>query len=137
MKLSELKVNSARAEKGAWVGDIPEMPGLRFKVRGFRNADDKKVLDREMEKIPARRRRRAKLTDDEQKYILDVRIKEALLTDWEGLDGDDGNPLPLTPETLDMVLSDPDYAKLRDSIVWAVSIVAEDDAEANKDDAKN
>jgi hypothetical protein len=137
VKLSELKVNSARAEKGAWVGDIPEMPGVRFKVRGFNNADDKKIVTREMEKIPARRRRRGRINDDEQKAILNIRIKECLLTDWDGLIGDNDQPVPFSAEMLDTFLTDPDYAKLRDGIVWAISIVAEDDAEANEADAKN
>ena len=137
MKLSALKVNSARADAGAWVGDIPQMPGVRFKVRGFNNADDKKIVTREMDKIPARRRKRGKVSDDEQKLIMNCRIRECLLTDWEGLIGDDDTPIAFGPEILETVLTDPDYEKLRDAIIWCISIVAEDDDEANEGDAKN
>lgn len=137
MKLSGTKVNAKRAEQGAWVGDIPEMPGVRLKVRGFNNADDKKILQRELDKIPARRRKRGKISPEEQTAILNTRIKECLLTDWDGLTDDDDKPLKLTPELLDTVLTDPDYDKLRSAIIWAIDIVAEDDAEATEADAKN
>ncbi len=137
MKLSNLKVNSARLEKGAWVGDIPEMGELRLKVRGFGNADDKRIQAREIERIPRHLRVRGKISDEAQDAIMNARIKGALLVDWEGLTDDGDQPLKLEPGLLDQVLSDPDFGKLRTAIIWAASIVAEDDAEGAKGDAKN
>jgi hypothetical protein len=137
VKLSELKVNSARAEQGAWVGDIPDLPGVRIKARGFGNKDDKKVQERELEKIPKRRRLRGNVTAEEQRIILNVRLKQALITDWDGIEGDNGGPWPFTPENMEIALSDPDYGKLRDAMTFACGIVAEDDAEGDEDDAKN
>jgi hypothetical protein len=137
VKLSDLKVNSARAEQGAWVGDIRDMPGVRFKARGFNNKDDKKVQERELEKIPKRRRLRGNVSADENRAILNVRIREGLISDWDGIVGDDDQPVPFTLEMLDTFLTDPDYERLRDAMIFACSIVAEDDAEADEGDAKN
>lgn len=137
MKLSELKVNSARAELGAWVGKIPDLPGVRIKARGFGNKDDKKVQERELEKIPKRRRLRGNVSAEEQRVILNVRLKEALVTGWDGIEGEDGGPWPFTPENMDTALNDPDYFKLRDAMTFACGIVAEDDAEGDEADAKN
>lgn len=137
MKLSDLKVNSARAEQGAWVGDIRDMPGVRFKARGFNNKDDKKVQEKELEKIPKRRRLRGNVSDEEQRVILNARIKAGLIIDWDGIVGDDDQPIPFSAETLEMFLVDPDYGKLRDAMVFACGIVAEDEDEAKGNDAKN
>lgn len=137
MKLSSLKVNSARADQGAWVGDIPDLPGVRFKVRGFGNADDRRIQAQEIEKVPRHLRQRGRIPDEDQERILNARIKGALLLDWDGLTGDDDAPLPLSPEILDKVLSDPDYRLLREAIIWAIRIVAEDDSETAEADAKN
>lgn len=137
MKLSDLKVNSARGEQGAWVGDIPGLPEIRFKARAFKNKDDQKVMDKELEKIPTRRRVRNKITQEEQRAILNARIKAGLITDWDGIIGDDDKPWPFTPENLALALENPDYEKLRDGMTFACGIVAEDADEANEADAKN
>lgn len=137
MKLSSLKVNSARLEKGAWVGDIPEMGELRLKVRGFGNADDKRIQAREIEKIPRHKRVRGKISDEAQDAIMNARLKGAILVDWDGLTDDNDQPLKMSAELVDQFLNDPDYGKLRTAIIWAASIVAEDEAEGEEADAKN
>lgn len=137
MKLSALKVNSARAEQGAWVGDIRDMPGVRFKVRGFNNKDDKKVQERELEKIPKRRRLRGNISDAEQRILLNERLKQGLVLDWEGLVGDDDQPIPFASEMLTTFLEDPDYDKLRDAMIFCCGIVAEDEDDASENDRKN
>lgn len=137
MKLSSLKVNSERAELGAWVGDIPEMPGLRLKVRGFGNEDDRRIQALETEKVPRHLRQRGRIPEAEQDRILNARIKGALLVDWDGLTGDDDKPLSMHPDLVDEVLTNQDYRKLREAILWAASIVAEDEAASSEGDRKN
>jgi hypothetical protein len=137
MKLSAVKINAARAEAGDWVGDIPEMPGVRLKVRGFGNHDDRRIQQAEIEKIPRHQRQRGKISDAEQERVMNARIKGAILVDWDGITGDDDQPVALTPDLLDEVLTNPDYARLRGAIIWAGGIVAEDDATASEADAKN
>lgn len=137
MKVSALKVNSARAEAGAWVGDIPQMPGVRFQARGFNNKDDKKIQERELEKIPKRRRLRGNIKDDEQRAIMNIRLKECLITGWEGLEDDDGAPWPFTPENMDIAVTNPDYDALRNGMIFCCGIVAEDEDEAGENDRKN
>lgn len=137
MKLSDLKVNAARAEQGAWVDDIPELPGIRLKVRGFGNSDDRRVQTRELETIPRHKRQRGRASDADQDRIMNARLKEAILVDWEGLTDEAGAPLPMTPELVDQLLTDPDFAKFRFALIWAASIVAEDEAADEKADVKN
>ena len=36
MKLSAIKVDSALAEQGDWVENIPDLPGIRIVLRGLR-----------------------------------------------------------------------------------------------------
>ncbi len=137
MKLKNLLVNSERLEQGAWVGEIPEMGNLRLNVRGFGNREDKRIQARELEKLPRAQRARGKISDEAQDAIMNARLKGAILLGWEGLEEEDGSPVAMTPDLVETILTDPDYGKLRTSIIWAASIVAEDEEECAKDDAKN
>lgn len=137
MKLNGLLVNSSRLEQGAWVGDIPEMGNLRLNVRGFGNREDKRIQAREIEKQPRALRARGKISDEAQDAIMNARLKGAILLGWDGLEAEDGSPVVMTPELVDTILTNPDYGKLRIAIIWAASIVAEDEEEGAKVDAKN
>ncbi len=133
MKLSDLKIDSARAEQGAWVGDIPDMPGLRLRVRGFGNTDDKRVQAEAVEALPRAQRIRGRLDAAAQDAVMTRRLLDAILTGWDGLEGDDGQPLAYSRETAEQLLANPDYAPFRGAVIWAASIVAEDKAAELKD----
>jgi hypothetical protein len=137
MKVSSAKRNSARAQQGAWVSDIPGLPGVRFHVLGFGCAEDKEAQKRELEKLPRYQQRRGTFNEAQQRVLMNARIK-ALLRGWEGLTEDDETtPWPFNEQNVTVILEDRDYDMLREGMVFAIADVAEDQAESAGADAKN
>lgn len=137
MKVSGLKVNVEALEQGAWVDNIPEMEGLRLKVRGIGNKDWRKLQARLFDSVPRKKRIGGRLDPDEQDRITTTCLRECGLVDWDGLENEDGSALPYSKEMAGKLLADPEMAKFRDGVLWACSIVADQDAEYVKDAAKN
>ncbi len=129
MKLKNLKVNSARAETGDWVGDLPDMDDLRLKVRGFSNADFGAITAREAAKVTREqreggRRDGAPLPEVRERIMVKAMV-ETILLDWDGLTDDGGAPIPYTKETATTLLSDPDCRPFRDAVSLAAARVEE------------
>jgi hypothetical protein len=129
MKLKNLKVNSARAETGDWVGDLPGMDDLRLKVRGFSNADFGAITSREASKV-SREQREGGRRDGAplphvREQIMVKAMTDAILLDWDGLTDDEGQPIPYTKETAAQLLSDPDCRPFRDAVSLAAARVEE------------
>lgn len=137
MKLSGLKVNLQALEQGAWVDNIPEMEGLRLKVRGVGNKDWRKLQSRLLDSVPRKKRVGGRLDPDEQDRISTTLLRDTGLVDWDGLEDDDGKPLPYSKETAGKLLADPEMTRFRDGVLWACTMVAEQDAEHIEDAAKN
>ncbi len=137
MKLSDVKINAARAEAGAWVKDIPEMGNLELKVRGFHNADDRAILAREMEALPAKNRMRGRVSDEDRERIMNVRLRDAILVDWRNIEGEDGQPVPYSKDAAEKFLNDPDLAAFRGAVIWAAGVVGQDAEETTAAAAKN
>lgn len=128
MKLSALKIDAEKLEQGAWVGNIPELEGVRFKVRGLGNTDFKRLQNRLIMAIP-RKNRRNGLSVEDQTRIESRCVVDTILLDWDGLEDDDGRAMPFSKELAADLLADPDMARLREGILYAAAIVAEQDAE--------
>lgn len=129
MKLKNLKVNSARAQTGDWVGDLPGMDDLRLKVRGFSNADFGAVTSREVSKV-SREQREGGRRDGAplphvREQIMARAMVETILLDWDGLTDDDGTPIPYSKEAATKLLSDPDCRPFRDAVSLAAARVEE------------
>lgn len=133
MKLTELAVDADRAENGAWVDDVPEMQGLRLKVRGSNNADWRRLQAKLMDAVPRKKRLGGRLDPDEQDRIISSCLLSACLLDWDGLEDDDGKPIPFSKQMAQKLLTEPQYRRFRDGVIWAASIVAEN-TEADKED---
>ncbi len=137
MKMSELAIDSARLETGAWVDDIPEMEGLRLRVRGSNNADWRRLQTKLIEAVPRKQRLGGRLDPDTQDRITSSLLLNTCLLDWEGLEGDDGQPVPYDKKMAEKLITDPQYRRFREAVVWAASVVAEQtdidmkDAEGN------
>ena len=54
--MSDSKTDVAKVEQGAWVDKIPEMEGLRLKVRGINNKDWRKLQQRMFSAVPRKKR---------------------------------------------------------------------------------
>jgi hypothetical protein len=129
MKLSSLKIDSARLERGAWIGDIPELEGVRFHVRGAGNADWRRLQAKLVAGVPAKERRNG--LDVVTRDRIETRcLLDACLLDWSGLEEDDGQPVAFSRETAERYLTDPDYAVLRAGVVYAANLVADVETEA-------
>jgi hypothetical protein len=126
MKLSDITVDAERLEKGAWVDNIPDMEGLRLKVRGANNVDWRRLQSRLLDAVPRKKRLGGRLDPDEQDRITASCLLNTCLMDWDGLEGDDGNPLPYSKEWADKLIKEPEYRRFRDAVIWAASIVAEE-----------
>lgn len=129
MKLSDLKIDAEKFEQGAWVDDIPEMGGLRLKVRGLGNTDFRKTQTRLTEAEPRQYKPRGRLLPERQDAITAICLLDTVLVDWDGLTDENDQPMPYSKEQAKVLLTEPAYRRFRDAVVWAASVVAEDGAE--------
>ncbi|WP_201159426.1 hypothetical protein [Rhodoplanes elegans] len=135
MDLSQIKTNSALIEQGEWIGDLPELGDVAFRVRGLGNADYRALQHKLINEIPARLRRKGLGADDQDRIQTECLI-ETVLTDWRGLTSG-GAPLPYSREKARELLTDPDFRRLRDAVFAAASMVGEDVAAADEALEKN
>lgn len=134
MKISSLAINAGRAEKGAWVRDIPGLPGVEFKVRAFGNADHRMLQAKLIGAVPRAERIRGLSPEDQDRIDVECMV-ETVLLDWKGFETDDGAPLEFGKSVARQYLADPDYAIVRGGVTYAANVVAdlgEDDIEADK-----
>ena len=133
MKLSNLKINSARAEQGAWVCDLPQMGDLRLKVRGFSNTDFAAFMSKEGAAVPRdqreKGRRDGRILPKVADAIMIRGMVEHILVDWDGLTDEDEQTVPFSKERAMDLLSDPDFRPFRDAVAQAAVIVEEIEAD--------
>lgn len=125
MKLSDMKIDNNRLEQGAWVGDIPEMGDLRLKVRGFGNADFRRLQQRLFDAEPRQFKIGGRLDPERQDAILSACMLSTILIDWDGVTGDDGQPVAYSRDLAKTLLTEPEYRRFREAVSWAAGTVAE------------
>lgn len=133
MKLNDLAIDNDRAENGAWVDDIPEVQGLRLKVRASQNADWRRLQAKLLDAVPRKKRLGNRLDPEEQDKIITACLLNCCLLDWEGLEDSDGKPIPYSKQFAQKLLTEGEYRRFRESVIWASSVVAETE-QANADD---
>lgn len=137
MKLSQIKVNSAAINGGAWVS-VPWLDGVRFRLRGLEQTGyQKRRADLIREAML-----QAKIagTPPDQVVTVDQEIEafvERLMIDWEGLTDDDGTPIPYSPEAALQYFKDPDLIDLWNAAYWASQQVRNAKVEAMEEDKGN
>lgn len=137
MKLSDVKVDVQKQEQGAWVSNIPELQGVRLQVRGTNNSDWRKLSARLIDAIPRKDRIGGRISPAQQDALTTRLLVNCGLLGWEGIEDEDGKPLPYSKAKAEELLSDPAYAKFREGVLWACSMVAEQNASDVEDDAGN
>jgi hypothetical protein len=137
LKLSSLKIDSARLEQGAWVDNIPEMGGVRLKVRGAGNAAYRRLQQKLYDAVPRSKKIGGNLDPDEADRITAICMRDTILTDWDGFTNDDGSPVPFDREMAGEMLTDPDFVRFRNAVAWAASVVADQRAEDGEADRGN
>lgn len=133
MKLSDIRIDAEAIEEGRWVENIPDMGDLRLKVRGFGNADYKRLQAKLTAALP-----RVKRQDPaEGERIFAKLLVETVLQDWDGITGDDDQPVAFDKDTAAKFLADPSLAPFREAVMYAAALVGRENAETAEDDAKN
>jgi hypothetical protein len=94
MKISQLEVDQKIVEEGHWVSNIPELTGVRLKVRGSSNKDWRRMAQRLINAVPRKLRANGMLDPDEADKISATILLHTGLLDWEGIENDDGTPIP-------------------------------------------
>ena len=137
MKLSEVAVDTRRVETGDWVDNIPEMEGLRLKVRGSQNRDWRRLQARLLTAVPRKKRPGGQIDIEESERIINQCLVQTSLLDWDGLFGDDGKPVPFSPQMAEKLCTDPDYRRFRDACLYAANLVGEQNQQDIEDAAGN
>lgn len=136
MKLSGNKIDVVKREQGDWVDNIPELQGVRVKVRGMGNKDWARMEARLVNAVPRARRLRG-LEPEDRDRINGILLRDTSLLDWEGIEGDDDKSIPYSKQQANEFLTNPEYGKFRDGVLWAASVVAEQTAAEIEEDAGN
>lgn len=129
VKLSSLKADLAREEKGDWI-EFPDWPGVEFNVSSlhlpaYQTARDLlfKRLARQYKKTPA------------PAVVLTTEIGKLyakhILHGWRGLDVD------YSPERAAEILSDPEYRNVVAAVEYCAGRVSETDIEFIEDEVGN
>lgn len=133
MKLKSIKVNSTRAQQGAWIDGIPQMGDLALRVRGFSNTDYAAFMAREVAAVPRDQREGGRLAGgllpNVRDAILTRGMVEHILLDWKNLTDEDDQPVDYSKEQAMTLLCDPDFRPLRDAVAWAANVVEEVEAD--------
>lgn len=138
MKLSDAAIDVDKVENGAWVENLPEMDGLRIKVRGLWNSQWRKMSDKLMQAVPRNRRLNGNLDVEDRERIYNACLRETCLIDWDGLFEDDGvTPIPYSKQMAATLMNDPQYRKFREAVSTAAQNVGEKQAHELEEDAGN
>jgi hypothetical protein len=133
VKITALKVNTARAERGDWVPDIPNMGDVKLKVRGFSNTDFTAFMAKQVAAVGRDKRvgnrAGAALLPGVIDEIMARGMVEAILVDWKGLTDENDKPLPYSKEMATKFITDPDYRPFRDAVSYAAGVVEEFEAD--------
>lgn len=127
MKLSNFQTNPEHIEKGIWVKDIPFAEDLEVRTRGAENNDWRRIYQRELMRLPMKRRRKA-LDIVEAERIDTVCCLEAGIQDWN-LTDDTGQKVPV--EQAKELFFDAQWRRLRDACITAARMVADAEAEGD------
>lgn len=137
MKLSSLKVDAEKIEDGAWIGDIPEMGGLRLKVRGLQNAHFRRMQAKLLDAVPRAQRQGGRVDPDVMDRITAQCLAGTVLLDWEGLEDENGGALAYDKALAADLVTKPEFRRFREAVIYAATIVGDADAEGEKADAGN
>lgn len=126
MKLGSIKTDLAKVEQGMWIDSIPDMGDLRLKVRPIGNPDYRRVYGQLVESTPRDKKRGGMVTDfDTRQQIAGRALADTVLLGWEGLEGDDNQPIPYDAATAKKYLLDPEMVAFRDAVTWAATVAQE------------
>jgi len=109
-------IDQAKRTDGVWK-DLSMIPGAKVKVAKADNPNAERLV-RSLYKPYAKVFRQKKELDPGIQDKIQVQIlSQAILKDWDGIPGVDGNPVPYSIEEAEALLSDAEFGKeFRDEI---------------------
>lgn len=136
MKLSSIAINGAAQTEGVWIDTIPNLPGLRLKVRADRNQDYRRLETKLIRELPTDRR--ANGLDPKDDDAIRARcLSETVLVDWEGIENDADEPIECTLAQRSALLAHPDYLVLLRAVEFAAVMAATQRRSDQERDAGN
>lgn len=136
MKLSAMKINGRVYDDGSWVGDLPGLPGVRVKVRPIGNDDATALRNKMLRDLPATERQLG-ATPQTTRLIANELLIRTVLVGWDGIEGDDGKPLPYSEAKARELIESPDFDIFREGVLYASSLVRDLARTEIEDAAKN
>jgi hypothetical protein len=137
MKISSVKIDSARVEQGVWVGNIPELDDAELLVRGWNNVAFRRLQQKLIRALPRSQRSGAQLDPKVQDQINARCMRETILFGWRRIEDDQCNEIPFDKELAGKWLEDPDMRTFYEGVMWASMNVAEEAAEEEEAIEKN
>lgn len=134
VKLSSLKADLAREEKGDWV-DFPDWPGVSFNVSSLHLPAYQTARDQLIQ--IAARKAKIKVKPGEKKEPFNFTTElgklyaKHILHGWRGLDID------YSPEFAREILADLEYRNVIAAVEWCAGKISEIDVEFIEDEVKN
>jgi hypothetical protein len=115
MKLGDIRATTQKIEQGAWVGDLPNLPGISVKVRGTFNADYNRMLAKlRTEMSPDEWR------NTEVQEALDAQLLlDTILIDWDGIEDAE-----YSRQAAQEMLTNPEYSVFKRAVAYAGNVVA-------------
>jgi hypothetical protein len=135
MKLSSLKADLAREEEGDWV-EIPDFPGVSLKVRSANSKAYSMQLSVLSQKF-ARKYGQRPIPPEDSLRGSGKLLARYILLDWKGLDDDVAQPLIYSADLAEELLTNPEYRKLANAVLWAAQRIAEAEVDELDDVIKN
>jgi hypothetical protein len=127
LSFNEIAKITTKLDRGAWVGNIPNLPGVRLLVRGYNNSDAARVVMAESAKFP-----KDELDQQDVRDAIEIKaLHEAVLLGWEGIKEE------FNPDNALVALSDPRFEVFRAGVRWASMNVGLMGDENLKADVKN
>lgn len=122
MKFSDIaSVDPEVVEQGGWVSNIPELAGVRLKCRGFGNKAWRRQAQILTNAVP-RNKRTPVMDPDENDRINSILLLNHGILDWDGIEDDDGNPIPYEKKKAAEYLK---VTRFRDGALYACAQVSE------------
>jgi hypothetical protein len=121
VKLSSLAADTAKETEGDWI-EVPELPGVRLKVRSFNFPAYRVARDLLLQRM-ARKHGRKPAPADESEVEFGKLYSAHILLGWEGFD------VEYTPAAARDALTDPAFRDLRRHVEYAASQVGASEVE--------
>ena len=112
-KIGALRIDTKTANEGRWV-EYPEVPGMRFKIARYGNAAFKRAVDKIMRPV------RSVVSTMSTERLTEMQwpaVARHVLVGWDGIEDDDGNEIPYSPQKAEEFLRDERYAALTEWVL--------------------